>query len=374
MYSPRPGVVKSKLRHFIRLVSVFSMPFATKRLPTVAVASSQASRPLPVETIAAAVAFNSSAYWPLYMVLLQHEQSAAVLRFNYCERENVEALCHRVDGATSAVGGGRRGASQERRRGSWPRQTPARQNEMAGRFMRALVFAGLGARYDAGQNFCFQTSFWRPLTRPPRRDAHREEHGRRSRLCTRLRHAAQPSASKLQRSRRAEELQRNAPARCCRGRRSQSPLPPEVLLCTAVVFEHRHRGCTLLWHPHWQCSFTDDRMGQNAAVVEAVVSAVEAELDRARAGARRDAKRGAPDAGPDRSREVGTAVQPDGRAARARSVRRAASSRLAAAEQHHWQRDAAAQDDVVDAGDATGGYVEGDGRPVSAVMLLSTHV
>jgi hypothetical protein len=116
-------------------------------------------------------------------------------------------------------------------------------------------------------------------------------------------------------------------------------------------------------------------MGQNAAVVEAVVSAVEAELDRARAGARRDAERGAPDAGPNRSREVGTAVQPDGRAAR-EPGRHAARRHHASqpAEQRHWQRDAAAQDDVVDAGDATGGYVEGDGRPVSAVILLSTHV
>jgi len=63
MYWLRPGVVKSRLRHVWRFVSVFSRPMDSKRLPTVPVDSSQANRPLPGATIFFAVSTSSSAYF-----------------------------------------------------------------------------------------------------------------------------------------------------------------------------------------------------------------------------------------------------------------------------------------------------------------------
>jgi len=64
MNSPRPAVVKRRLRQAQRFASVFSMPFASRRLPTVPVDSSQASRPLPLATMAFAVLRSSAVYLP----------------------------------------------------------------------------------------------------------------------------------------------------------------------------------------------------------------------------------------------------------------------------------------------------------------------
>ena len=59
-----PGVVNRRLRHVIRFSSVFSMPFASSRVPIVPVDSSHAKRPLPFAVMACAVARNSAAYCP----------------------------------------------------------------------------------------------------------------------------------------------------------------------------------------------------------------------------------------------------------------------------------------------------------------------
>mmetsp|Transcript_41691 Transcript_41691/g.46464 ORF Transcript_41691/g.46464 Transcript_41691/m.46464 type:complete len:139 (-) Transcript_41691:132-548(-) len=72
--SPIFSVVKSSWRHSRRLSSLFTSPMDSKRVPTVPVDSSQARRPFPGITIAAAVAFNSSEYFSKDM------DSADVLR------------------------------------------------------------------------------------------------------------------------------------------------------------------------------------------------------------------------------------------------------------------------------------------------------
>jgi len=58
------GVVKRRLRHFWRFSAVFSMPFASRRVPIVPVDSSHARRPLPGSVIAFAVSRSSAAYLP----------------------------------------------------------------------------------------------------------------------------------------------------------------------------------------------------------------------------------------------------------------------------------------------------------------------
>ena len=47
MYSPRPGVVTSSSRYARRLLSVFSRPMESRRLPQVALDSSMARMPCP---------------------------------------------------------------------------------------------------------------------------------------------------------------------------------------------------------------------------------------------------------------------------------------------------------------------------------------